>query len=392
MCLRHGPALGRLGQEALEGRIHSARLSAIVCWCFLQIWVPKGRMVMNHLARGSLLPEASGACVNMASDVHKDAFGPTPPGLSATDSETATVSRERRRVALAAKAAVAEISAALLERISSFEVKLDQVAVAQREMNIGFGETVQLKLDKVVEDAALLSRVNRLEVLLAGSSVVGPSLDVVLSKMLTTQQHAADALKAPEVGHISEQSEPEHSPMKIASSGGSLGEWHQTDLSNESFEINEFYNVQVHNMEVQTEPVARDEFSDLFGTVSFHKRIVDSMEASLHLTGTWSRLADAKLAQDRVARLRKLAAAPAKPSAMINRSYSLCSSDEGEEGDSDCVCTLEDGEYDLNVDAMIGDEEIDEEDPEVSSFVDAVADIFMDSSLQRGDKKAAIKK
>ena len=212
---------------------------------------------------------------------------------------------------------------------------------------------------------------------------------------LTMQQHAADASKAPEVGHISEQPEPEHSPMKIASSGGSLGEWHQTDLSNESFEINEFYNVQVHNMEVQTEPVARDEFSDLFGTVSFHKRIVDSMEASLHLTGTWSRLADAKLAQDRVARLRKLAAAPAKPSAMINRSYSLCSSDEGEEGDSDCVCTLEDGDsdeedavLDVFLDALTGSMS---GDPANKNVIKEAYTCFVRGRVARGDTLADAK-
>ena len=46
-----------------------------------------------------------------------------PPGLSTSDSETATVSRERRRVALAAKCAVEEVSHLMLAKLSAIEDK-----------------------------------------------------------------------------------------------------------------------------------------------------------------------------------------------------------------------------------------------------------------------------
>ena len=54
-CLRHGPATG-----GLEGRAPSARVSTVVCWCFLQIRVPKGRMLMNKNQNGSAkVPKAA---------------------------------------------------------------------------------------------------------------------------------------------------------------------------------------------------------------------------------------------------------------------------------------------------------------------------------------------
>ena len=55
MCLRHGPASGRL-----ESRVPSTRVSAVVCRCFLQIRVPKGRMLMNKNQNGSAkVPKAT---------------------------------------------------------------------------------------------------------------------------------------------------------------------------------------------------------------------------------------------------------------------------------------------------------------------------------------------
>ena len=112
----------------------------------------------------------------------------TPPGLSLSEPETATASRERRRVTLATKVAVEEVTRMLSTRF----------------------DIIEQKLDKVVEDAALLSRVNRLEVLLGASPSVGPSLDVVLSKMLQRAQN--DEMK---VDGKKQEPEIEMSPEKI---------------------------------------------------------------------------------------------------------------------------------------------------------------------------------
>ena len=53
----------------------------------------------------------------------------SPPGPLLSDSESSTVSRERRRVALAAKAAVEQLSCALITRFSSLEEKLDKFLI-----------------------------------------------------------------------------------------------------------------------------------------------------------------------------------------------------------------------------------------------------------------------
>ena len=55
------------------------------------------------------------------------AFLAAPPGLSSSDSETATVSRERRRLTLAAKVAIGELSNLVEEQILALDGKVDLV-------------------------------------------------------------------------------------------------------------------------------------------------------------------------------------------------------------------------------------------------------------------------
>ena len=55
------------------------------------------------------------------------AFLAAPPGLSSSDRETATVSRERRRLTLAARVAIRELSNLVEEQILALDGKVDLV-------------------------------------------------------------------------------------------------------------------------------------------------------------------------------------------------------------------------------------------------------------------------
>ena len=88
------------------------------------------------------------------------AHGRSPPGLSSSDAETATVSRERRRVALAAKVVVDHASELLTSRLTAIETKMGQLMSMM--------------------SADLESRIARLETL----AVCSPSVDAVLDEMI----------------------------------------------------------------------------------------------------------------------------------------------------------------------------------------------------------------
>ena len=83
-----------------------------------------------------------------------------PPGLSNSEPESATASRERRRVALAAKVSVDQLAEALAIQLNTIETKLDRALNSHNCNN-------------------LEHRVARLEVL----SVCSPSADEVLDQM-----------------------------------------------------------------------------------------------------------------------------------------------------------------------------------------------------------------
>ena len=87
--------------------------------------------------------------------------------------ETATASRERRRVTLAVKVAVEEVTRLISTRF----------------------DTIEQKLNKVLENESLLSRINRLEVLLVASPVLGPSVGEVLSELLRRKPLQDDEVK-----------------------------------------------------------------------------------------------------------------------------------------------------------------------------------------------------
>ena len=92
-----------------------------------------------------------------------------PPGLS--DGETATVSRERRRVALAARAAVEAVSEDLTSNFIVLESKVNHILDL-------------LVNEKVHRDEQTQERIHRLETLLVLSPAVGPSVDEVLTQMM----------------------------------------------------------------------------------------------------------------------------------------------------------------------------------------------------------------
>ena len=88
----------------------------------------------------------------------------TPPGLSWSESESSTASRERRRVALAAKVAVKELSGEMCQQFDALFQKFDRLANMLQD---GLGH-----------------RVSRLETLMVCSTPLRPSVDEVLSEML----------------------------------------------------------------------------------------------------------------------------------------------------------------------------------------------------------------
>ena len=87
---------------------------------------------------------------------------PLPPGLSLSDGETSTVSRERRRVAMAAREVVGAITEHITKRFEGIENKL-----------------------KIIIDAIaghdVLRRIDRLETLFVCTD---PSVDDVLEQVL----------------------------------------------------------------------------------------------------------------------------------------------------------------------------------------------------------------
>ena len=87
-----------------------------------------------------------------------------PPGLSSSVGESSTASRERRRVALAAKVAVQELSSEVREQFGALLRKFDLVALS-------------LQTD-------LMDRISRLETLTVCGSPLEPSVNEVLNEML----------------------------------------------------------------------------------------------------------------------------------------------------------------------------------------------------------------
>jgi hypothetical protein len=100
-----------------------------------------------------------------------------PPGLCDSDGvETATASRERRRVSLAARAAVQEVSALILGRLDNVFGKLEELA--KELSNCRAITTPPRDLDE------LQQRLDRLEILAVCSPAANPTIDEVLSEAL----------------------------------------------------------------------------------------------------------------------------------------------------------------------------------------------------------------
>ena len=130
--------------------------------------------------------------LSQASGLSAMAPVPSPPGLTSSDPESATVSRERRRITLAVKVAIAEISREFSSRFDSIESKLDDL------------------LDVVPNHGE--SRLARLETLM----VCSPSADEVLEQMLTKHNRfQPDEELSPDRNSVSENdtsSVPEQIP------------------------------------------------------------------------------------------------------------------------------------------------------------------------------------
>ena len=107
-----------------------------------------------------------------------------PPGLSSSVGESSTASRERRRVALAAKVAVQELSSEVREQFGALFRKLDLVAQS-------------LQTD-------LMDRISRLETLTVCGSPLEPSVNEVLNEMLLKKVSSDGAERKPRLqGNVS---------------------------------------------------------------------------------------------------------------------------------------------------------------------------------------------
>jgi len=93
-----------------------------------------------------------------------------PPGLSSSDVESATASRERRRVALAAKVAIDELTGRINEQFEMMATKQNLIMSLLQENLIG--------------------RISRLETLSLCGSTLSPSVDEVLNEMLSKKKMA----------------------------------------------------------------------------------------------------------------------------------------------------------------------------------------------------------
>ena len=116
-----------------------------------------------------------------------DAFNTEDSSSAVTRPSSWPVRRERRQIAEAANSRkVGDILSRIETRLTSIELRLGPPGFSSglEAMFETRFDTIEQKLNKVLEDTLLQSRVNRLEVLLTASPVLGASLDGVLSEVL----------------------------------------------------------------------------------------------------------------------------------------------------------------------------------------------------------------
>ena len=152
-----------------------------------------------------------------------------PPGLSSSDVETATVSRERRRVALVAPDM-------FKSRFDALETRLDEL-YGQFPKKAHVCEEQWLHGNFAVMDA-LAARTCRLEALVIASPSLAPSVDEVLDELLYRKVETASSLI--------DQPEVERSPEKENDVKSSVHTGRCMD---------EFYDIVVKDMALQTSPV-----------------------------------------------------------------------------------------------------------------------------------------
>ena len=151
-----------------------------------------------------------------------------PPGLSDGDVvETATASRERRRVGLAAKVAAEQMSQVLASRLDAIELKLDRtLAYMADSMERHFATDPPELARSAGEDRSLLvdERLQRIEKLLFSADI--SKFDEAIRTMLI--QKAPAPIQTPD------------------------------ELDADSKSLDEFYDVILKNIVVQTEPMLRN--------------------------------------------------------------------------------------------------------------------------------------
>ena len=100
-----------------------------------------------------------------------------PPGLAASDGESSTASRERRRVAVVAREVTQALICEFSHRMGALEEKLDGIMAIMTDTSL-----------QVEARFPLQSRVDRLETLFAISPQMSPCVDEVLSEIISRKK------------------------------------------------------------------------------------------------------------------------------------------------------------------------------------------------------------
>ena len=136
-------------------------------------------------------------------DTTGDVRFPPPPGLSSSDAETATVSRERRRVAVAAREVIAALSEMIMNRFDALEAKVDILGKHHRPLETRAHETnLPHRLLTINED--LSARMSRLEALITIYPENAPSVDEVLNELLERKRRCPLPGRSPELDEKSQ--------------------------------------------------------------------------------------------------------------------------------------------------------------------------------------------
>ena len=223
----------------------------------------------------------------------------SPPGLDTQAApESATASRERRRVALAVRAAWEELGPILNARFDALEATMERI---ERKVACAPGSEQCDQKSLEANLSCMTQKISRLEALVV--CLPSPSVDEVLEQMLEGKSKVISNVSAP-LYPVTEP-ENERSPEKMVTSRlasrdctnkANLSVSHARTLSFDMFDGN----------------------SEL-GSASEYSYDDSGVKKEFRQT-SWQRLAEDALSHSRLAYIRAMVAAPASGGAMVSRS------------------------------------------------------------------------